>query len=509
MERTGGRTGNHARPQGPGERLAGSEPYNAPLPVTDSDQESPTAPPRGAEAPSQAPPPLASVLVRGLGLGLVAGMLGLGFGCAPPAQKRNLILISVDTLRADRLGCYGYERPTSPTIDRLAREGVLFLDASAPSPWTLPSHATMFTGLYPRRNGVTGTRFTMPEDVPTLAGILQRLGYATAGVVTNSLLTTNGLDRGFQDHEEVDKGGPHPSATSQRGVEWLRQRDLDRPFFLLLHYIDPHSDYGTLDEIREQFVEPYDGELQGKSDELYAFVEGRLEIDAADARHLSNLYDGAIRQLDGEIAKVLEYLEQEGLLENTVIAFTSDHGEEFLDHGGVLHGLRHYEELARVPFLIRGPDVPAGRVVDTPVGLIDLVPTCLRELGLPAPDDLDGIALQPLWRDGPFPARRLYFEADLDGSMAGSMIKGQDRGIRDERFKLHYNVRTKEVELFDLRLDPGEREDVKADHPDLVRELLEDLRGFLEASRDVPARALTEEDLERLRELGYAGGEDD
>jgi len=435
-------------------------------------------------------------------------MLGLGLGCAPPAQKRNLILISVDTLRADRLGCYGYERPTSPTIDRLAREGVLFRDASAPSPWTLPSHATMFTGLYPRRNGVTGTRFTMPQDVPTLAGILQGFGYATAGIVTNSLLTTNGLDRGFQDHEEVDKGGPQPSATSARGIEWLRERDPDRPFFLLLHYIDPHSDYGTLDEIREQFVEPYGGELKGKSEELYAFVEGRLEIDAEDARHLSNLYDGAIRQLDGEIAKVLEYLEEEGLLESTVLAFTSDHGEEFLDHGGVLHGLRHYEELARVPLLFRGPDIPAGRVVDTPVGLIDLVPTCLRELGLPAPQDLDGIALQPLWSDGAFPARRLYFEADLDGSMAGSMIKGQDRGIRDERFKLHYNARTKEVELYDLRLDPEERTDVKTDHPGLVRELMEDLQGFLEAGRDVPARAMSEEDLERLRELGYAGGED-
>ena len=443
---------------------------------------------------------------------LLCGLL-CAVSCGPSGSavpQRNLILISVDTLRADRLGCYGYGRDTSPTIDRLAREGSLFVDASAPSPWTLPSHASMFTGLYPRRNGVTGTRFTMPQDVPTLAGILQKLGYATAGIVTNSLLTTNGLDRGFDHHEEVDKGGPHPSATSGRGIAWLEARDRARPFFLLLHYIDPHSDYGTLEEVREQFVEPYAGKLQGKSEELYAVVEGRLKLDGEDARHLSNLYDGAIRQLDGEIDKVLAYLDAEGLLENTLIVLTSDHGEEFLDHGGVLHGLTHHEEVSRVPMIFRGPDITPARRIEQPVSLIDLVPTCLRELGVPIPENLDGLALQPLLRNGePFPARRLYFEADLDGSMAGSMIKGQDRGIRDERYKLFYNMRTEKLRLYDLREDPGELKDVKDAHPGLVQELLEDLRSFLLAGRDVPARPMSEEDLERLRELGYAGGKDD
>ncbi len=443
---------------------------------------------------------------------LLCGLL-CAVSCGPSGSavpQRNLILISVDTLRADRLGCYGYGRDTSPTIDRLAREGSLFVDASAPSPWTLPSHASMFTGLYPRRNGVTGTRFTMPQDVPTLAGILQKLGYATAGIVTNSLLTTNGLDRGFDHHEEVDKGGPHPSATSGRGIAWLEARDRARPFFLLLHYIDPHSDYGTLEEVREQFVEPYAGKLQGKSEELYAVVEGRLKLDGEDARHLSNLYDGAIRQLDGEIDKVLAYLDAEGLLENTLIVLTSDHGEEFLDHGGVLHGLTHHVEVSRVPMIFRGPDITPARRIEQPVSLIDLVPTCLRELGVPIPENLDGLALQPLLRNGePFPARRLYFEADLDGSMAGSMIKGQDRGIRDERYKLFYNMRTEKLRLYDLREDPGELKDVKDAHPGLVQELLEDLRSFLLAGRDVPARPMSEEDLERLRELGYAGGKDD
>lgn len=457
--------------------------------------------PRGPHAPrrlSRFDPSRACVLWLGL----------FAWACAPSPPRRNLILISVDTLRADRLGCYGYERPTSPTIDRLAREGTLFSDASAPSPWTLPSHASMFTGLYPRRNGVTGTRFTMPKDVATLAELLSKYGYATGGVVTNSLLTTNGLDRGFDFHEEVDKGGPHPSATSRRGIEWLQGRDRKRPFFLLLHYIDPHADYGTLEGVRDQFVEPYDGPVRGKSEELYAFVEGRLKLDEADGRHLSNLYDGAIRQLDGELEEILTYLDGEGLFEDTLLVLTSDHGEEFLDHGGVLHGLTHFDEVARVPFILRGPGIEAGRRIETPVSLVDLVPTCLGELGFPIPKNLDGLNLRPLLRGtGELPRRRIYFEADLDGSLAGSMIKGKDRAVRNGRFKLHFNERTDEVRLYDLKNDPGETRDVSTEHPGLTQELLEDLRGFLAAGRDVPARTLTEDDLERLRELGYAGDE--
>jgi len=166
--------------------------------------------------------------------------------------------------------------------------------------------------------------------------------------------------------------------------------------------------------------------------------------------------------------------------------------------------------VSRVPMIFRGPDITPARRIEQPVSLIDLVPTCLRELGVPIPENLDGLALQPLLRNGePFPARRLYFEADLDGSMAGSMIKGQDRGIRDERYKLFYNMRTEKLRLYDLREDPGELKDVKDAHPGLVQELLEDLRSFLLAGRDVPARPMSEEDLERLRELGYAGGKDD
>ena len=440
-------------------------------------------------------------------LAVVIGALAWS-ACAPEAPRRNLILISVDTLRADRLGCYGYDRETSPAVDRLAREGTLFTDACAPSPWTLPSHASMFTGLYPRRNGATGVRFGMPEDVTTLAQHLAGYGYATAAIVTNSLLGTNGLDRGFAHHVQVDKGGPHPSATAAEGIAWLEERPADRPFFLLLHFIDPHADYGTLDEVRERFVEPYDGELLGKSEELYAFVEGRLELTEADARHLSNLYDGAVRQLDGEIERVTAYLRAEGLLDETLVVFTSDHGEEFLDHGGVLHGLTHFDEVARVPLILRGPGIEAGRRVETPVSLVDLVPTCLRELGLPVPPDLDGLELQPLLRgSGSLPERRLYFEADLDGSMAGRMVKGKDRAIRAGRYKLHLDTKSGEVRLYDLRVDPGETRDVQADHPGLVQELREDLEAFLAAGRDVPARPLSDEDLEHLRELGYAGDE--
>lgn len=440
---------------------------------------------------------------------VVAGIaLVLGACTPPPERPKNLILISIDTLRADRLSCYGYERPTSPGLDALAASGVPFEDASAPSPWTLPSHATLFTGLYPRRNGVTGMKFSMAADVESLATVLARKGFATAGIATNSLLSSNGLDAGFETMEQVDKGGPHPSAVSARSIEWLSARDPQRPFFLLVHYIDPHTDYETLPEFRDRFIEPYDGPATGTSEQLYDFVEGSISFDEADGRHLSNLYDGAVAQLDDQIRRLCDYLREEGLLDETLLVITSDHGEEFLDHGGVLHGTTQFEELVRVPLIVVGPGVPPGLRIDVPVSLVDVMPTCLDMLGVEVPARLDGLPLRPVWRNPTgAPRRRIYFEADLDRPDAKRrvMVKGHDRAIRDGRYKLHYAEETEEVRLFDLQNDPTEQVDIQDAHPELVRVLLDDLQAFLAAGRDVPARELTEEDLDRLRELGYAG----
>src|SRR6185503_8593654 len=259
-------------------------------------------------------------------------------GCAEEARARNLILISIDTLRADRLGCYGYARPTTPFLDRECHAGVLFADATATSSWTYPSHASLFTGLYPGRNGATELKRRMRADVPSLAEWLSARGYRAAGVVSSTLFQGYGLERGFERLEYVDPGGPEPSQVTARALQWLQEVDRSRPFFCFIHYLDPHSDYSSLPEFEAPFAEPYSGTASGKSEQLFQHVSGFLHFD-----------DAGVRQQDAELEKLFGYLESSGLLADALVVLTSDHGEEFLEHGGVMHGLAQYEESVRVP----------------------------------------------------------------------------------------------------------------------------------------------------------------
>ncbi len=432
--------------------------------------------------------------------------------CAQEPRAKHLLLISIDTLRADRLGCYGYARPTSPFLDRQAHAGVLFADATATSSWTYPSHASLFTGLYPGRNGATELKRRMRTDVASLAEWLSARGYRAAGVVSSTLFQGYGLERGFERLEYVDPGGPEPSQVTARALQWLEEADRSRPFFCFIHYLDPHSDYSSLPEFEAPFVEPYGGTASGKSEQLFQHVSGFLRFDAADARHLSNLYDAGVRQQDAELEKLFTYLERTGLLADSLVVLTSDHGEEFLEHGGVLHGLAQYEESVRVPLLFFGPDVPRDVRVSASVSLVDVMPTVLELLGLPAPEDLDGRSLRPLWAEPARPPtpRALFIEADLDppGPTARSMVPGDDMAVRRENFKLVLDPARGSAALFDLARDPGETNDVAAGHPEVVRELRAELERFqARRVRGSAAEPLSAEDLERLQELGYAGKE--
>jgi arylsulfatase A-like enzyme len=434
----------------------------------------------------------------------------LGLGCTRAPRPRNLLLISVDTLRADRLGCYGYPRPTSPFLDRQARAGVLFADATATSSWTYPSHASMFTGLYPGRSGATDLRARLRKDVVCLAEWLVARGYRATGVVSSTLFLGYGLERGFERLEHVDPGGPEPSEVTARALERLEELQRARPFFLLVHYLDPHSDYSSLAEFEAPFREPYAGPATGKSEQLFRHVSGFLRFDAADARHLSNLYDAGVRQQDAELEKLFAGLERLGLLADTLIVLTSDHGEEFLEHGQVMHGLAQYEESVRVPLLFFGPEVPAGVRVTEGVSLVDVMPTVLDLLRLPAPEGLDGVSLRPLWEEPgrPRPPRALFIEADLDppGPTAQRMVPGDDLAVRRGPFKLVLDPEQGATRLYDLENDPRERVDVSDAHPELARELRLELERFrARQPQAAPPLPLTEQDLERLRDLGYAG----
>ncbi len=435
--------------------------------------------------------------------------------CGEPAEPRprNLLLISIDTLRADHVGCYGHARPTTPALDALAAEGVLFLDASATSPWTKPSHASLLTGLYPRRNGVLGFEYGLSREVEHLAELLARQGFQTAAVVSNSALTSDGLERGFEHFEFVERGtGPEPTTVTEHALSWLATRDPGRPFFAFVHYNDPHADYRALPPYLEQFVRPYEGLANGKARQLFAHTLGVITYGPEDARYLSDLYDAAIRQLDDRLGHLFESLRAAGALQDTLVVVTSDHGEEFLEHGGVQHGLTQYEESVRVPLVFRGPGLPRGWRLSEPVSLVDVLPTCLSALGLGVPGDLDGVDLTELLRseDARLEPRSLFFEADCAPPAPGTQLlqPGTSRAVRRGKLKLHYELSSGEVRLFDLETDPGEMQDVRSQQGERSSELLQELQDFLARQASPgPSRPLTEQELSRLRDLGYAGEE--
>jgi arylsulfatase A-like enzyme len=462
-------------------------------------------------------------------------------------RPRIIVLVSIDTLRADHLGVYGHERFTSPVLDGLAAQGALFLDASAPAPWTLPSHVSMLTGLHPGMHGVRTQRTRVPDDLPTLAAWLEEAGWQTAAVVNSTWLNrdTLGVTRDFTHYEAVqaisDKRSPTTWVTD-RTIEWIREL-ADRPLFVFAHYYDVHADYASMPDYERLFVTPYDGPADGTlwqlqiakledeyvemchrdfnpekcnfgSKDVPRWVDSsveRLRFDAADIRHLEELYDAGVRQMDAELGRFLRLLDDTGRAEETLLLVTSDHGEEFYDHGRVEHFLTQYQELLHVPLIVRGPGVPAGVRIETPVSLVDVAPTILAAAGIEAPPGLEGMDLAPLWRgepDAPFVDRYLYGEAPggLVWQDIAAGVAPVYRSVRKGRYKLVHEANHDTVALYDLASDPAEQHDVAVEHPEVVAELraaLEARTAAIGEAGSGPAAELDPEEAERLRALGY------
>jgi arylsulfatase A-like enzyme len=439
-----------------------------------------------------------------LGLSLLSLLGACARWDAPPPQL--LLLISIDTLRPDHLGAYGYERPTSPTLDAVAAEGVVFEDVMSTSPWTLPSHASMLTGLYPSSSGVDSQGAALPEDVATLASWLSEKGFATAAVVNSlNLSERHGFDRGFEEflyvRENAARREPNRLITD-RARSWLRAPD-ERRRFLFLHYYDVHSDFVSMPESEARFIGDYDGPVDGSTRQLSKVRRGLsdLRLGPQDIAHLFDRYDAGIRQLDDELARLLRYLDESGWAERTLLAVTSDHGEEFGEHGSYLHGRTQYQEVLHIPLILRGPGIPAGVRVVTPVSLVDLAPTLLSMLGVPSPAGLDGIDLSALWqRDvSGLELRLLYSEADHRNA-----IPDATRSIRQGRFKLIVDRATGSYALYDLERDRPELHDLASEHPEVAHRLLEQIEQRMGRRVEAPAAALLDRsETERLRSLGY------
>jgi arylsulfatase A-like enzyme len=415
------------------------------------------------------------------------------------------VLISIDTLRPDFLGAYDHARATSPALDALARDGVLFETALSTAPWTLPAHGSLLTGLYPSRHGLIG-ELGLPYQVKTLAEILATAGFQTAAIVNSHHLSPRyGLDRGFASFRyAVEFPTPvEPSVVGDWAREWIAAGPRE-PFFLFVHFYDVHSDYHSLPEVEARFVTPYAGRVDGSTSQLMLHREGRFPLDAADRLHLVQLYEAGVRQMDDGIARLLDDLERAGLREQSLLVVTSDHGEEFLEHGDVLHGRTQYEEMLRVPLVLSGPGLPAGRRVAEPVSLVDVVPTVLAQLRVPAPSGLDGRDLAPLWRGEAAPElheRVLLGEADHSREAPNLTASA-----RHGHLKLVVDRASGQVRLFDLSDDPGESRDASAQHPEEVARLraaIDHLLAERPLGPPIELEPLTLAEVERLEALGY------
>ena len=437
-------------------------------------------------------------------------LVALASGCEPsgPSQP-NVLLIVVDTLRYDHLGCYGYERDTSPQIDALAADSILVERAYATAPWTLPSIASMFTGLYPNSHATTKLNSKLPDDVTTLAEILKQQGYVTGGVISHVLLTVDrNFNQGFDQYHPAMRGNTHDTASTnvvtQRAQNYLRQfAGQDQPFFIFAHYFDPHYNY--LRHAEFGFSAPSVGRLKPGQD-----VEGLYDMAAdltpEEVQFLRDLYDEEIRYTDRGIGRLVATLKELHLYDQTLILLVGDHGEEFVDHGNLGHARSLYDEVVRVPLILRNPhDRDGPRRVEGPVSLVSLTPTILDLLGVDSGKvGFQARSFAPVLASEESPQSHVvYCEVDFGyyEVYRKALLMNGRKIIRDDT--------TGKIEIYDLNEDPFEKQDLATSSPDAITTLLPVLESHIKLARgeafDAEQTTLSAEQLEQLRSLGYLG----
>ena len=420
---------------------------------------------------------------RWIGLLALCGLMLAGgvvwYVRSPPPL--NVLLITLDTTRADRLGCYGYSLAKTPVLDRLAQQGVLFERAYAPVPLTLPSHASMLTGLYPPEHGLRNNgQAALPQGLPTLATELQAAGYETGAFVAAFVLDHKfGLQRGFKTYSD-DLSGADPSLDGHHkyrdgsividaAIRWLRPRTR-KPFFCWVHLFDPHYPYLTHE-------------------------------DRFGAEFKDRPYDAELAYVDDEIGRLIAMLRESGALEHTLIVVVGDHGESLGEHGELSHGMTVYDATLRVPLLMVSPDEgrPGQRVAE-PVSLVDLTPTVLDRLGLRPLPQASGRSLRGALRGEPLSPRPCYGETD-EPYHAGHW--SPLRALMSSQWKY---IRSPRAELYDLLADPRELRNLATESPDELQKLEGELKAWEERMNQRLADnvALTEQERRALSGLGYA-----
>ncbi len=432
-----------------------------------------------------------------------------------PGGRPNVLIYLIDTLRADHLGVYGYDRPTSPNLDRFAEDAVVFTDARAQSSWTRTAVVSTLTGLYPKAHGVRGREDALAPSVATLAEVLRSAGYETAGFITNGNVSAGfALDQGFDSYRYLGESRQRTSVhqlsdrLNERVFRWLDLRAAGeappRPFFLYVHATDPHAPYTPPSPFRERFAAGVDPAV-GSLERVRETFLGRAEAPAGTRQALIDLYDAEIAFNDHQLGALLDYLRRLELYDDTMIVLLSDHGEEFLDHGKWEHGKTLYVEQLHVPLIIKLPGSrAAGRRPASVARQIDVMPTVLDTLGLPPPPGLDGASLLPRLGDA-VPAGDPASFAEL------SIGKLRLRSVADRGFKLIADAsqhhRQPRLELYRVHGDPGESRELAAEHPlelGYLRQLLRRLDHAAAARHTTAETAEVSDELrQRLEALGY------
>jgi arylsulfatase A-like enzyme len=484
----------------------------------------------------------------------------LAFWGAPAVRQRRpggrdggppqvVLLVQGDTLRADHLDVYGYGRPTAPVLHRLADEGALFRHALTQTSWTKAATPAVMASLYPSTHGVHKITDRLPASATTIAEAFREAGYATlsfSSVAFTGKFTN--LHQGFEElHESestVGRAGPRGSKTARefvdRFLEWLEAHP-DTPVFAYLHFFDPHSPYQPNPPFDTLWADPKKRDEYQRQLEMLkkavsdAFLAqrgmatpaelARAGIDEADfIQYSKDWYDGSIRGMDTEIGRLVERLRGLGLDRRSLVAFYSDHGEEFHDHGRMWHGQSVYGEMIRVPLILWAPGrIAPGLDVKEPVGLVDVMPTLLEMSGVGLPAAAQGQSLGPLLRkpgdDGTVEAatawkrRPLVAEKQPMGN-PDFPEAGESYAIVEGRWKLVHNAvrppEKPEFELFDFYDDPLDRKDLARDNPEVVAQLAKALEAWKAEARaarlqpdDQAAASLSAAELEKLRSLGY------
>lgn len=414
-----------------------------------------------------------------------------------------IVVIDIDTLRADHLGCYGYERATSPQIDTLAGESYRFEWVVSQAPDTGPSHGSMFTGLYPSTHGLNYNGARLPDSRTTLAEVFSQAGYRTAAFVDGGYMRKNfGLHQGFDTYEVFNWGGFYNTAPVI--IDWLHDH-ADEQFLLWIHSYDVHADYSSPEPFRSMFtggMQPTPG-FEPSVKELEKIRRSQwtsepLQLNEADLAFTIARYDGGIRYADYWVGKFLETLRELGLDETATVVLLSDHGEAFQEHGTVQHD-RLYLPVTRVPLLIRPPGGVFQETVSSLVEVMDIMPTLVEGAGLPVPPNLQAQSLLPLMRG------ETLREMPAFSENAGF---GRGRAVALGDYHLIGALENDRLELFNFRRDPLEARNLVDEQPETaarLRGLTKSWQDSLDRRNSQPAEEATldPETIENLKALGY------